>query len=129
MYNLEWQKIDKSNFETVPKKSGVYIITCKCVSGEEHVIYSGQSDNLCRRLKEHWNDSEENEELKRAIKNYPSAIEAYYSLVPLVNLDCLERYLFDTFLPQLQERAPEVSASSCTLPKNVSKGRVNFKAN
>lgn len=123
---LYWMIVYNNDFNSVPEKPGVYMITCKCENGKEIVVYSGQSTNLCRRLKEHWSDNEVNLELRKAIKRYSYSLCVYYAVTSQYVLDGIEKYLFDLYKPQFQDRAPDTEAISCNFPLNIHRGTVNF---
>ena len=125
---LNWVKANVPSFSNVPHSRGVYVIACRCTDGSSIVVYTGQSSDLNRRLNEHWSSSESNNDLKKAISNYPWAFQAYFALIEDARcLDGCERRLFDYYNPQLTDRAPDVSPIDCSLPPNVIKGHVNFK--
>lgn len=122
---LIWFKKVESKFDDIPKRPGVYVISCKCKDGNDHAIYVGQSIDLQGRIKEHWSESESNKDLKSAISKYPGSMGAYYAEAGKGDLDGIERYLFDHFEPQFTDRAPQEDPIVVILP-NVKKGRVNF---
>ena len=124
---LTWLKKKPSEFDSIPEKTGVYLITCTCTDKADWVVYSGQSIDLRARTKQHWSDSELNVDLKKAIKNYPGAFAIYYAESNEDDVDGIERYLFNTYSPQFSDKAPDVEPKAVTLP-NVKKGKVNFKA-
>lgn len=125
MNDLSWVEVTYHNFSSIPEKPGVYLIVTKCTDNKKRVIYSGQSTNLYDRIPDHWCDSEANKQLKDAIQNHTSAINVFYAVTSMSILDETEKYLFDHFKPQFQDRAPEVEPVSCSLP-DLAKGKVNF---
>lgn len=126
MNNLVWKKARQNEIDYIPNKPGVYLITMLCSNMMEYVIYSGQSNNLQRRLKEHYSIYEENEKLCNVIKKYQNRINMYYATVNEYFLDNIERYLFNYYRPQFQDRAPDVFPRTCSLPNNLYKGTIPF---
>lgn len=125
---LVWLDVKEENFDNVPNKCGVYVISCKCKDDKYHVVYTGQSEDVQRRLKEHWSENETNEDLKKVISNYRSAFKGTYALVDKKSeLDGCEKFLFDYYNPQFAERAPDVEPADITLSSTVVKGKVSFK--
>lgn len=128
MENITWFYVDGGKFDNVQNKPGVYLITVTCIGEKpnDYVIYSGQSVDMHKRCLDHWASSEPNKELADAIKKYNSIIKVYYVYVDEKNLDGCERYLFNCFSPQLQERKPDVDPIEIKLPPEVRKGKVNL---
>lgn len=124
---LVWANKKELGFDEIPEKQGVYLIACDCKNGKSYVVYTGQTDNLRRRTKEHWSDNEPNKELKDAIAKYKSAFKVVYAEVDNINdLDGIEKYLFNYYQPQLTDRAPDFEPIEVVLPNSVEKGKVNF---
>lgn len=106
----------------MPETDAVYLIVANSKIGKI-VLYTGQTDNIKRRAKEHWSDNEKNEMIKNFIYKYKSAVSLFYYLDHGNALNGHERFLFNYFEPQAQSRAPEVDEKPINLPPNVKKGK------
>lgn len=119
-----WAKATESDFDDLPEESAVYVITVHTTAGTNVVIYTGQTDNIQRRSKEHWSKNEPNEKLKNIIAKYPSAMALFYAKVHGNSLDGHERFLFNHFEPQVQEKAPDVEPKELSLTNSFTKGKI-----
>ena len=129
MKKVKWYYATESQFNNIPENAGVYLITITCGGGdkkEDFVIYSGQSTNIAKRCKEHWSDSESNDDLKNIIKKYNNLLKVYYCFVETSELDGCEKFLFEHYLPQLQQRKPDAELIEISLPPEPKIGNVNF---
>lgn len=86
--NLDWKGYYKYTDDNVqkyaPTKAGVYKIGIKQQNGQLAVRYVGQADDLDRRLKEHLDfDNEENECLVERLRKY----HAEFSFAEISNED------------------------------------------
>lgn len=126
--SLKWRTKNCDEIEQISNESGVYLISVKCNDGKYYVIYTGQSNDLNRRISEHCSDNEKNTDLKKAINSYSKYIKFIYAYKNGEDdLNGLERYLYDYYQPQFTERSPNVKAIECDLPlEEAVKGRVNF---
>ncbi len=70
------------NLLSVPEKSGCYALT----TNDGEILYIGQSNNIYRRLVEHFHDDE-----KRSRTPWGVVYWAYYKLCSPIDRDSLER--------------------------------------
>ena len=122
---LNWIHVEERKLDTLPESSAIYLIVAITINNNYLVLYTGQTDSIKDRTKQHWSESEPNKELKNIIKKYRNSISLFYHLDDKSLLNGHERYLFDHFEPQLQERAPDVEPIEIELPNNVVKGKLN----
>lgn len=122
-----WTCARKKDFLDLPEESAIYVIVASMTNGKNYVFYSGQTNNIKKRTLEHWSDDEPNGKIKNIINRYGNSIFIYYALVHGNSLDGHERFLYDTFKPQTQSRAPEVEPKPVTLDSNFAKGKIDEK--
>ena len=128
MKELNWSMKREFDFDNIPKRQGVYVISCNCNNGKSVVVYVGQTNDLKRRAKEHWSDNEQNTGLKNAIEKYKQAFCFCYAPINLSkDLDGCEKYLFNYYQPQFTDKSPDAEPIELALSNLVSKGKVNFK--
>lgn len=125
--NNNWIKVKESEFDDLPDTDAVYLIVGHTDKNNNIVFYTGQTNNIRIRAKQHWGNSEENTMIKNVIAKYRGAISLYYHLDHGNALDGHEKYLYEYFKPQAQKRAPEVEPKEIELPSNVSRGYINNK--
>ena len=119
---MTWTKVYEKAFDNLPESDAVYVIGTY-TNGKHYVaIYTGQTNNIKRRSKEHWSDDEDNEKLKNIISNYRGSVSLFYSLDDKNALNGHERFLFNHYEPQAQSKAPDVEPKPISLPDGVSKG-------
>ena len=121
---LEWKIANEKDFDQLPSQCAVYLIVAETSSGENIVFYTGQTNDIKRRLKEHWSDNEQNKMIKNIIKKYKKFIFAYYAIDHENALDAHERFLFNFYEPQAQTKAPDVEQKRVTLPSSTIKGKI-----
>lgn len=124
---MDWKHLNEASFASLPESGAIYLIVAKTTNDDYVVIYTGQTNNIKRRAKEHWSESEQNTKLKNIISKHRSAISMFYALDHGNALDGHERYLFDYYNPQAQTNAPDKEPKPVTLPALAKKGRINEK--
>lgn len=122
---LNWVHTEGNKFDSLPELPAVYLIVVITINNQYLVLYTGQTINIKDRAKQHWSESESNKGLKTIIKRYIGSVSLFYYLDNKSLLDGHERYLFDCFDPQLQEKAPNVEPIEMKLPNNIVKGKLN----
>ena len=122
---LNWIHINEGQFDTLHEAPAVYLIVVITINNKYLVLYTGQTENIKDRTKQHWSESERNKKLKNIIKKYRTSVSLFYYQDDKTLLDSHERYLFNRFEPQLQEKAPVVEPVEIDLPDNVIKGKLN----
>lgn len=122
---LNWIHVEERKFDTLPEAPAIYLIVVDTINNNYLVIYSGQTENIRDRAKQHWSESEQNKKLKNIIKKYRTSVSLFYYQDDKSLMDGHEKYLFDRFEPQLQEKAPDVETIEIELPNNVVKGKLN----
>ena len=125
MNEVRWKIAYESSFEYLPESDGVYLICCKCSDGNNIVIYTGQSNNIKKRIYQHWGDNEK-EEIRHIIIKYRNSIFVLYTLFDGRRLDGVENFLFNYYKPQLSDKTPDANPIPIQVPNIVSKGRVKF---
>lgn len=116
---LAWKKCDpKTEFEYVPEKAGVYIIsTLQESDGKYEVKYVGQASNLKNRAKCHWSSNEQNTKLKKHIEAGYVMKFSYAELSSQSDRNKVELFLFKYFDPRYNECTPPAdSCLACNLP-------------
>ena len=117
---LYWKKCDpKTDFETVPEKAGVYIIsTLQKIDYKYEVKYVGQASNLKERAQQHWSKNEQNTGLKNHIANGYAMKFSYAELPSQSERDGVELFLFKYFAPEYNKCTPPAKTSlMCDLPE------------
>lgn len=117
---LYWKKCDpNADFEPVPEKAGVYIISTKQqVDNKYEVKYVGQASNLKERAQQHWSKNEQNTELKKHIANGYAMQFSYAELPSQYERDGVELFLFKHFEPKYNKCTPPAKTSlTCNLPE------------
>ena len=114
---INWFKADAPEFDKVPKKAGIYIISTKQSNHEYEVKYVGQAANLQDRVTEHWSKKEKNKELKQHIAEKFLMKFNYALLDSQAERDGMELYLYNLYQPQFNKERPSgKTAISCTVP-------------
>ncbi len=88
-------------------------LTCKTVSGD--CFYVGQAANLENRLCDHLSDDEENECLRKNVKDYICGFE-YAKIGRQTDRDGVEKYLYDHYRPECNEVDPGGKPIAVNLP-------------
>jgi len=82
-----------------PTKAGVYKISFEQQNGKLLVRYVGQTDNLDRRLKEHLDiENEQNEYLRERLRKYRASF-SFAEISTQSDRDCAEKALYDYYEP------------------------------
>ena len=118
---INWFKADAPEFDKVPKKPGIYIISTRQSNHEYEVKYVGQAASLYDRVNEHWSKKEKNKELKQHIAEKFLMKFNYALIESQAERDGMELYLYNYYQPQLNKDKPSgKTVISCTVP-SVSK--------
>lgn len=100
---------------SVPRTAGVYLLWVKLQNGRWRCFYAGQADNLERRLLDHLSASEANQCIKAHVSKYTCGFE--YAEVPQqAHRDGVEKYLYDHYKPECNDRDPGGVAIQVNLP-------------
>ena len=115
---LKWKKTAPPNFDLVPEKAGIYIIsTIQEDDREYEVKYVGQADNLHARIKEHFSKNEQNKELKAHIDEKYIMKVNYSEVDSQLDREGMELYMYNIYDPPLNHNSPRGHTEiSCTLP-------------
>ena len=99
-WNGYYKYTSDSVSRNVPEEAGVYKISVSQQDGTLKVHYVGQSENLQKRLKEHLDiENEQNECLARHISKYSCSYK--FALVPKQeDRDAVERALYIHYRPE-----------------------------
>ena len=117
---LAWKKCDpNTDFEAVPEKAGVYIISTLQKSDDKYEVkYVGQASNLKERAQQHWSKNEQNVELKNHIANGYAMKFSYAELSSQSDRDGVELFLFKHFDPIYNKCTPSAKTPmACNLPE------------
>ena len=116
---MMWLQVGEKDFDNLPETDAVYIIVAHTTRKHYIAIYTGQTNDIKRRSKEHWSEDETNEKLKNVIANCKDAISLFYALDNENSLDGHEKFLYEHYEPQTQSKAPDVEPRPISLPENV----------
>ena len=75
---------------------------------ENKVIYVGRTDNLDRRLQEHWSDNEPNRMLRNYLHNYQTKV-LYKKEDSQTKCAGMELYLYKRYQPVCNDRVPDAT--------------------
>jgi excinuclease UvrABC nuclease subunit len=118
---ISWRKAMPPNFDSVPDKAGVYVIsTLQKEDDEYEVKYVGKATNLRERAGQHWSDSEGNENLRKHIKQGFPMKFSYAEVSREQDRDGIEAYLYSAYSPILNDQTPQSKPIVADLP-NVRK--------
>ena len=126
MQYVQWRKCSANGIDSIPETNGLYVLAIICKDGQSYAVYVGQTNNLRRRIKEHWSPNETNKGLRDAIQKYGGSFQIWYATTNAWLNDGAERYLFDWYGPQFGEKSPDVMGIQISLPSEVRKGTVRF---
>lgn len=119
MDTLDWYKVNKDNLDNLPETSGIYIFSVLLKSGNYGVFYVGQSENIRKRVKEHFSSSESNGPLKSFLSN-DYTFKISYAKCLQKSLDKYEKYLISYYDPKYNDKEGNGNESSeCSLPNVV----------
>jgi excinuclease UvrABC nuclease subunit len=90
---------------SVPRSAGVYLLWLKLKNDKWQCFYVGQADDLERRLVEHLVDSEENKCIKTHAKSDVCGFK-YAEIAMQSNRDGIEKYLYDHYMPDCNQKDP-----------------------
>ena len=115
---LKWKKTDVPNFDNVPVKPGIYIISTAQEEDNEYVVkYVGQADDLRSRVKEHFSKFEQNAELKAHIEQKYIMKFNYSEVDSQFDREGMELYMYNTYDPPFNHNPPPGKVVvQCTLP-------------
>ena len=115
---LEWKSVIPPDFEGIPDKAGIYIIsTLQKTDDKYEVKYVGQTDNLYVRAKEHWSRHEKNERLKKHISEKFVMKLCFSPVESRKDREGLVLYLYHLFDPFFNNTSPPgETAIKCCLP-------------
>jgi len=115
--DISWYKAVPPNFDSVPEKPGVYVIsTLQKEDDKYEVKYVGKAANLHERANQHWSDSEENESLKKHIQKGYSMKFSFAEVSAEKDRDGIESFLYSTYLPIFNDQEPQSSPIVINLP-------------
>ena len=116
---LIWEFVKPPDFDAVPKKPGIYVISTQQSDAEYEVKYVGQADNLYDRAKYHWSKNEKNELLKKHIAEKYAMKFSFSTVSMKKDRDGLELFLYNTYDPPFNRNAPpgETVIRCSTLPE------------
>ncbi len=126
MVKLNWTTIQARDLSLIPHRSGIYLLSVICPDKKLRVVYVGKSNDLSRRMRDHWSSNESNRDLRTAIAEYGSYFSISYAEANESQLDGIESYLYDRFKPQLNEQEPQAQPTFVTPPEKLLKGTVGF---
>jgi len=102
--------------DNVPYEAGVYLLWVKLKEGKNwRCFYVGQAKDLEARLLEHLSEDEENECLSNKVNRKVCGFE-YAEVGDQDNRDGIERYLYDQYKTECNEREPETDPIPVNLP-------------
>jgi len=101
--------------EYVPTTAGVYLLWVKLKSEKWRCYYAGQSDNLQRRLLEHFSAIEDNPCIKDKVANYISGFE-YAKVGRQSDRDGIEKFLYNHYSPECNVEEPGGTPIPVNLP-------------
>lgn len=102
MITLKWYKITLDNINKLHAKPGVYIISVLLRNGSYGAVYVGQSNDIARRIKEHFSNNEQNSSLRNYLNN-DYTFKISYSYISDDLLDGIEKYLISYYHPRFNE--------------------------
>ena len=115
---LKWKKTDVPNFDNVPVKPGIYIISTAQEDNNEYVVkYVGQADDLRSRVQEHFSKFEQNAELRAHIEEKYIMKFNYSEVEEKEDRDGMVLYLRSIFNPPYNSGPlPDITPLKCTVP-------------
>ena len=119
MKRLIWKKTDPPNFENVPEKAGIYIISTRQEADHAfEVKYVDQANNLRTRIKEHWSKKEKNLKLKAHISEGYIMKLNYSEVNSQADRDGMVTYMQQIFEPPFNSGSPQGNiVINCSLPE------------
>ena len=117
--NIEWSSFSKLTEDNilseVPTSAGIYLLWIQLINEEWDCYYVGQSKNLEQRLLSHMSDDEPNECMKNNVHNHISGCE-YAEVGRQDDRDGIEKYLYEQYSPECNERDPGGTPIQVNLP-------------
>lgn len=117
--NVSWSTLRDFNSENarryVPTSAGVYLLWMKLKNGDWRCYYVGQATNLEERLLAHLSTSETNACIKNHVDQHVNAY-CYASVGKQSDRDGIEKYLYDTYKPECNQKDPGGTPIPVNLP-------------
>jgi len=111
-----FQNLTEENVrKLVPRDAGVYLLWVKLKNGKWRCYYAGQADDLEHRLLEHLSNEEKNLCIKTNVRDHISGYE-YAKVAKQSDRDGIEKFLFDHYRPECNEKDPGGKPIEVNLP-------------
>ena len=120
---LKWKKTAPPNFDRIPEKAGIYILsTSQKENYEYEVKYVGQASDLKARINEHFSRNEKNKELKAHIDEQYIMKVNYSEVDSQSDREGMELYMYNLYEPPYNHKVPPGQVVvKCTLPAALKK--------